>query len=145
MFKNYPCYNTLMCDFLISTEDIISDMYTGMYPDRITPDWMYGEHLDDIAAFVEEYQEDMLNEFILNKITKNRVLVAPEDAELYNHLGSHETSIHESNDRMTLYSTYKGEHYEVNAIPFMDAMLVVSIYNKDSNKELSTLVDYIDI
>ena len=145
MFKNYPNYNILLGDFLLSVEDIICDMYTGMYPDRITSDWMYGEHLDDIAAFVEEYQEDMLNEFILNKITKNRVLVAPEDAELYNHLGSHETSIHESNDRMTLYSTYKGEHYEVNAIPFMDAMLVVSIYNKDSNKELSTLVDYIDI
>ena len=145
MFKSYPCYNLLMCDFLISMEHILEDIYIEVYPERITQDWLYGEHLDDIATYVEEYQEDMLNEFILNKITKNRVLVAPEDAELYNHLGTHETSIHESNDRLTLKATYKGEHYEVNAIPFMDAMLVVSIYNKDSNKELSTLVDYIDI
>jgi hypothetical protein len=130
---------------VISTQDILEDIYIEVYPDRITHDWLYGEHLDDIADYVEEYQEDMLNEFILNKITKNKVLVAPEDAELYNHLGAHETSIHESNDRLTLNATYKGEHYEVNAIPYLNSYLVVSIYNKDSNKELSTLVDYIDI
>jgi hypothetical protein len=39
-------------------------------------------------------------------------------------------------------STYKGEHYEVRAIKYADFFIVVSIYNKDSNEELSTLVDF---
>ena len=136
MFKNHPNYDDYVIDFIEENDESLYESYSEMYPERVTTDeWILGEHTDEVQDYIETYLEDELDEFIFKKLLSNNVLVFPHCAQLYNTLLRNETYIGESNDTLTMHSTYMGKQYEVIAKRYHDAFVVVSIYNKEDHQE----------
>lgn len=135
MFKNHSKYDDFVSDFIEENEESLYERYTECYPEGIHSDWILGEHIEEVSDWVESFLEDELDEYIFNKLFQGRVLITPENSELFNRLVSNETYIGESEDTLTMHSTYMGKQYIVTAVKYHDVFVVVSIYNNEDHKE----------
>lgn len=135
MFKNHFRYDEFLTEFIEDNEESLYESYTECCPEGIHSDWILGEHLEEVSDWVETYLEDDLDEYIFNKLFSNRVLITPENSNLFNHLVSNETHISESSSQLTMHSNYMGKQYIVTAIKYHDVFVVISIYNNDDHKE----------